>query len=189
MEKFVYFALGNIGQEYDETRHNIGFKIADAFVAQFENSNFVLDRYGAKAEVKIKGRNITIIKPSTFMNLSGKAVKYWLTQLNIPIENSMTILDDLSLEFGKIRIKKMGSDGGHNGLKSIQESLGQNVYPRLRFGIGSDFALGKQVDYVLGKWTENENIQLETRIKICIDILKQFPLIGLDNTMNQFNNK
>ena len=189
MEKFLFVGLGNIGSEYEETRHNIGFKILDQFIATFEGASFTSDRYSAKAEVKIKGRQITLIKPTTYMNLSGKAVKYWLDQLKIPVENSLVLLDDLSLDFGKIRIKKSGSDGGHNGLKSIQESLGHSNYPRLRFGIGNQFQKGAQVDYVLGEWSKEELLTLPDRIKICCHALTDFPLIGIDRMMNQYNNK
>lgn len=189
MEKFIYFGLGNIGSEYAHTRHNIGFDILDKLVATFEDASFKPDRYADKAEIKIKGRQIILIKPTTYMNLSGKAVKYWLHQTKIPIENSIVLLDDLSLEFGKIRIKKNGSDGGHNGLRSIQEELGHQNYPRLRFGIGNQFSKGAQVDYVLGKWNEEEQKILPARIDLSIEILKQFPFIGLDKVMNAYNNK
>jgi peptidyl-tRNA hydrolase, PTH1 family len=188
MNKFIILALGNIGLEYAETRHNIGFKIAD-FIAEKHSATFMTDRYCTKTEIKIKGRVLYIIKPTTYMNLSGKALKYWSDKLGIPIENTFTLVDDLALDFGKIRIKKSGSDGGHNGLKSIAAEMNTINYPRLRFGVGSEFGKGQQVDYVLGDWNEEEKKTLLERIEICANAVTDFALMGLDKTMNAYNNK
>jgi PTH1 family peptidyl-tRNA hydrolase len=151
MDKFLIVGLGNIGAEYAHTRHNIGFDILDVFVAK-HNSFFTSDRLADKAEVSIKGRKIICIKPTTYMNLSGRAVKYWMDKEKIDVQRVFVLVDELAVPINKIKIKSAGSDGGHNGLKSIQELLGTTQYPRLRFGIGNDFPKGRQVDYVLGKW-------------------------------------
>ena len=188
MSKFLIVGLGNIGEEYAETRHNIGFKIADELAAAGA-VKFSADRYADVAELKHKGKQLIIIKPSTFMNLSGKAVNYWLQSEKIEIENMMVLVDELALPFGKIRIGPKGSDGGHNGLKSIQETLNTNNYPRLRFGIANEFNKGGQVNYVLGKWNEEELKTLLERIKIAADSVKAFSFIGLSRCMNEFNNK
>ncbi len=186
--KYLITGLGNIGDEYQHTRHNIGFDVLDAF-AKASNICFEDKRYGAVAEYKFKGRVFILLKPSTFMNLSGKAINYWLQKENIPFENFLVILDDLALPLGTLRIKPKGSDGGHNGLKSINEVLGRQDYTRVRFGIGNEFSKGYQVDFVLGKWTSDEKKILETRIPIAIDIIKSFGTIGTQLTMTQFSNK
>jgi PTH1 family peptidyl-tRNA hydrolase len=188
MSKYLIVGLGNIGDEYDNTRHNIGFKVLDVLAAENE-LKFKADRLAAIAELKFKGRTLVLIKPSTYMNLSGKAVNYWMQAEKIARENILVITDDLALPFGALRLKGKGSDGGHNGLKNIQETLNSNEYARLRFGVGNEFSKGKQVDYVLGKWTKEEEKQLEPRIKQAIDIIKAFSTIGLQLTMTNFNNK
>jgi PTH1 family peptidyl-tRNA hydrolase len=188
MNKFIILALGNIGAEYDETRHNIGFKIADQLATK-HNAIYQTDRYVTMTEIKIKGRIIYVLKPTTYMNLSGKAIKYWVDKLHIPLDQSLTLVDDLALDFGKIRIKKNGSDGGHNGLKSIAAELQTIAYPRLRFGISASFHKGAQVDYVLGKWNEEELKTLDQRIDLCVKAIEEFPLIGIDRLMNLYNNK
>ncbi len=186
--KYLIVGLGNIGPEYQNTRHNIGFTILDAF-ANASNIFFTDNRYGAIAEVKIRGRVLILLKPSTFMNLSGNAVRYWMQKENIPIENVLIVVDDLALPFGTLRLKPKGSDAGHNGLKNIQEILGHSNYIRLRFGIGSDFHRGQQVDYVLSNWSEEEQKTLPERIEKSIEVIKSFCLAGITNTMNAFNNK
>lgn len=188
MKKFLIVGLGNIGEEYRYTRHNIGFLAVDEFALQHQVS-FETQRLGAVAEVKHKGRSFVLLKPSTYMNLSGKAVRYWAEKEHIPIENILIITDDLNLPFGTIRLKQKGSDGGHNGLKNIQQELGTNQYPRLRFGIGDDFSKGKQIDYVLGKWTENEVLSLPQRLEKVCQAIQSFALAGISITMNEFNNK
>jgi PTH1 family peptidyl-tRNA hydrolase len=177
--KYLIAGLGNIGQEYENTRHNIGFNILDAFV-KASNLVFTENRYG---------NTLILLKPSTFMNLSGNAVRYWMQKENIPVENLLVLVDDLALPFGSLRLKEKGSDAGHNGLKNIQQILGHNNYPRLRFGIGSEFSKGKQVDFVLGKWSKEEQEKLDERINIAHEIIKSFCLAGIKITMNQFNNK
>lgn len=188
VKKFLIVGLGNIGSEYVDTRHNIGFKIVD-FLANEENAEFKTQKLGTVAELKIKGRTILLLKPNTYMNLSGKAVKYWLEKEKIQKENLLIITDDLNLSFGTIRIKGKGSDGGHNGLKSIQSLLNTSEYPRFRFGISDAFKKGKQVDYVLGEWTSEEKEKLKERLKTASEIIKSFALAGLNNTMNEFNGK
>ncbi|MDP3556368.1 MAG: aminoacyl-tRNA hydrolase [Bacteroidota bacterium] len=188
MSKFLIVGLGNIGEEYAETRHNIGFKVAD-YLAADSGVKFTSERYADVAQLKYKGKQLIIIKPNTFMNLSGKAVNYWLQSEKIEIENIMVIVDDLALPFGKIRIGPKGGDGGHNGLKSIQETLNTSNYPRLRFGISNEFNKGAQVNYVLGEWNEEELKTLNDRIKIAADAVKAFSFIGLPRCMNEFNNK
>ncbi|MDP4687400.1 MAG: aminoacyl-tRNA hydrolase [Salibacteraceae bacterium] len=186
--KFLIVGLGNPGSEYSETRHNIGFKVLDA-LAGASNIIFSPGRLGDIAEIKYKGRILVLVKPSTFMNLSGKAVNYWMQEEKIPVERTMIITDDLALPFGKMRIKGKGSDGGHNGLKSINATLNTQEYPRLRFGIGNNFGQGQQVDYVLGKWNEEELKTLEERIKIAAEATFSFTTAGLPRTMNMFNNR
>lgn len=186
--KYLIFGLGNIGTEYKNTRHNIGFIVLDAF-AEASNVVFSPDRYASKAEINFKGRKIYLLKPTTYMNLSGKAVNYWMQKEKVPIENCFIISDDISIPFGTIRIKAKGSDGGHNGLSHIIETLGTNIFPRLRFGIGSEFSKGQQVDYVLGEWTSEETKILSERIKKIIEAVKSFTTIGLERTMNFFNGK
>jgi PTH1 family peptidyl-tRNA hydrolase len=186
--KYLIAGLGNIGDEYRDTRHNIGFNVLDA-LAGASNICFKDGRYGAVTEFKFKGRIFVLLKPSTFMNLSGKAVSYWLKQENIPVENFLVIVDDLALPLGTLRLKGKGSDGGHNGLKNINELLGRQDYARLRFGIGNEFPKGYQVDFVLGKWTSDEKEILKERISLAIEMIKSFATIGLGMTMTQYNNK
>lgn len=186
--KYLIVGLGNIGEEYSETRHNIGFKIADALAVSAE-AFFSSARLAYTCQFRHRGRAVTLIKPTTYMNLSGKAVNYWLQQEKIPLENLMIITDDIALPFGTIRIRAKGSDGGHNGLVSIIESLNTTVFARLRFGIGNEFYKGGQVDYVLGKWNEEEQKLLDGRIEKSVDAVKNFISTGLARTMNAYNNK
>lgn len=188
MKKFLIVGLGNIGAEYVNTRHNIGFKILD-FFARKENLTFQTAKLGDITEYKIKGRTLFLLKPNTYMNLSGKAVKYWMDKENISKENVLVITDDLNLSFGSIRIKPKGSDGGHNGLKNIQLILNSTDYPRFRFGISDAFKKGRQVDYVLGEWTDEEKTNLPERLEISSAIINSFALAGLSETMNQYNGK
>ncbi len=188
MSKFLIIGLGNIGDEYAGTRHNIGFDVVE-HLAKEADVKFKSDRLADVAEMKYKGKTLILIKPTTYMNLSGKAVNYWMQNENISIDNIMVVVDDLALPFGKIRIGPKGSDGGHNGLKNIQETLNTNNYPRLRFGISNEFSKGSQVNYVLGKWSDEEKITLNARIKIATDSIKAFTFIGLQRCMNEFNNK
>ena len=186
--KFLIVGLGNIGSEYAHTRHHIGFDTLDAF-AQASNAVFTDKRYGAIAEVKLKGHQLILLKPSTYMNLSGNAVRYWMQQEKIPVEQLLVVVDDLALPFGTLRLKPKGSDAGHNGLKNIQELIGTQAYPRLRFGIGNDFPQGGQIDYVLGKIPAEQQQCKEERIAIAFEIIKSFCLAGIQITMNQYNNK
>jgi len=185
--KYLIVGLGNIGAEYAATRHNIGFMILDALAIGASNIHFEQDRYCFRAEAKHAGRKLILIKPTTYMNLSGKAVRYWLEQEKIPIENLLVITDDLSLPTGKIRLRAKGSAGGHNGLKHIEEILGHQDYPRLRFGVGSGFGPGKQVDYVLGHFPEKEIPEVEMGIMKSLDAIKSFVTRGLPLTMTEFN--
>jgi PTH1 family peptidyl-tRNA hydrolase len=185
---FLIVGLGNIGVKYESTRHNIGFKALD-FVAEQSSAFFTPERYGEISTFKFKGKNIYLLKPNTFMNLSGSAVRYWLTKLKIDIKNLLVITDDLNLEVGNLRMKKNGSDGGHNGLKNIQQTLSTNQYPRLRIGVGNNFPKGKQIDYVLGKWTEEEHSILDQKMEIIKDMVLSFCFAGIDNTMNKYNNR
>ena len=184
--KFLIAGLGNPGDEYRHTRHNVGFEIVDA-LAKDAGASFFPDRLADVCEFKHKGRLITLIKPTTFMNLSGKAVRYWLTKKDIPISQLLVVLDDKNIDFGKIRIRSKGSDGGHNGLKDIQAQLLTTDYPRLRFGIGSNYEEGRQVDYVLGKWTNNEQKLLSEKIKLASEAIAAFTTIGLERTMMLYN--
>jgi len=186
--KYLIVGLGNPGLEYEETRHNIGFKVVDALAKELGDT-FTLNRAAFRAEVKFKGRTLVLIKPITYMNLSGKAVNYWMQTEKIPIENLVVITDDIALPFGKLRMKGKGSDGGHNGLKDIQATLNTQDYTRLRFGVGSDFAKGRKADYVLGKWTKEENLDLPARIDVAIEFIKSFTTIGLAMTMTNWNGK
>lgn len=188
MKKFLIVGLGNIGSEYVNTRHNIGFKILD-YIANQENISFQTAKLGEIAELKIKGRTLILLKPNTYMNLSGKAVKYWLEKENIEKDDMLVITDDLNLAFGTIRIKTKGSDGGHNGLKNIQLLLNSTEYPRFRFGISDAFKKGQQVNYVLGEWGEEEKESLKERLQMSAEIVKSFALAGLNNTMNTYNGK
>ena len=186
--KFLIVGLGNPGEKYSETRHNIGFKVLDFFAKEY-SASFALNKLAEVATVKYKGRTIVLVKPTTFMNLSGKAVNYWMQAEKIPRENVLIITDDLALPFGKLRMKGKGSDGGHNGLKDIQAVLNSQEYARLRFGVGSEFKKGQQVDYVLGEWNEEEKVTLNERIQIATEFIKGFTTIGLQMTMTQWNNK
>ena len=186
MKKSLIVGLGNIGAEYRNTRHNIGFQILDA-LAESSSISFSTDRYGDRAEFKWKGRPFVLIKPSTFMNLSGKAIKYWLDKEKIPIENLLVITDDLNLPFGTLRLKTKGSAGGHNGLKDIQSRLNTDNYCRLRFGISDTFSKGRQVDYVLGEWNDEEYHHLEERLLKTSQMIESFVMSGVNHTMNTFN--
>jgi peptidyl-tRNA hydrolase, PTH1 family len=186
--KYLIVGLGNPGSKYAETRHNIGFKVVEAIAKELEGS-FSLQKNAETAQVKFKGRTLVLIKPTTYMNLCGKAVNYYLQQEKISRENLMVITDDLALPFGKLRLKGKGSDGGHNGLKDIQATLNTQEYARLRFGVGSDFNKGQQVDYVLGEWSEEEKESLQERIQVATEFIKGFATIGLNMTMTNWNNK
>lgn len=186
MKKFLIVGLGNIGDEYAETRHNIGFKVLDN-LAQKKEFSFETLKLGDLGVYKLKGRSILCLKPSTYMNRSGKAIKYWMDKEKIPLENILVITDDINLPFGTIRVKTKGSDGGHNGLKDTQEYLQTTKYNRFRFGVGSDFGKGRQVEYVLGKWTEDEELALEVRLNKSVELVDSFVLSGISRTMNQFN--
>jgi PTH1 family peptidyl-tRNA hydrolase len=181
--KYLITGLGNIGYEYEGTRHNIGFDVVDTLCRSLEGK-WHGDHHGDLAEVKFKGRILVLLKPNTYMNLSGKAVRYWLQKEKIPVENSLTVLDDLNLDFGKQRLRPKGSDGGHNGLKSIQEMLGTDAYPRLRIGIGSNFVRGRQSDFVLGKWTEDEKAELPHILEKAESVIKTFVTLGLERAMS-----
>lgn len=181
--KYLIAGLGNIGSEYRDTRHNIGFAVVDFLCKQLEGS-WRDDHHGELAEVKFKGRTLVLLKPNTYMNLSGKAVRYWLQKEKILLENSLIVCDDLNLVFGKQRLRAKGSDGGHNGLKSVQEILGTDAYPRLRIGIGDNFAKGRQVNYVLGKWTADEAAELPLLLEKVAETIKAFATIGLERAMN-----
>ncbi len=187
MRKFLVVGLGNIGDEYAETRHNIGFKILDA-LAKKEEFTFETVKLGDVGTFKVKGRSVLCLKPSTYMNRSGKALKYWMDKENIPLENVLVITDDINLPFGTIRIKTKGSDGGHNGLKDIQLFLQGNQYNRFRFGVGADFGAGRQVEYVLGQWNEEEKEAMKERLTKSTEVVTSFVLSGITRTMNQFNN-
>jgi len=184
--KYLIVGLGNIGDNYKNTRHNVGFKVLDA-MAQVSNVSFYDKRYGSVATTRYKGRELTLLKPSTFMNLSGNAVDYWMKKEKIPIENLLIIVDDIALPIGSLRLKPKGSDGGHNGLANITEVIGANEYARLRFGIGASFHKGSQIDYVLGIWTPEETKIVEEKIPMAIDIIKSFAFTGIELTMTTFN--
>ncbi len=184
--KYLIACLGNIGAEYDDTRHNIGFKIADRLAKDLE-ATFTTSRLAQVAEMRYKGKTLVVIKPTTYMNLSGKAVKYWLQQEKIPMENLLVVNDDIALPLGTLRLKKQGSDGGHNGLTDIIEKLGTNVFCRLRFGVGDDFPKGRQIDFVLGKWKPSEEPVVSEKADLAVELIKSFVIQGPDRTMNQFN--
>ena len=186
--KYLIIGLGNIGDEYADTRHNIGFIVADALAFSLKSA-FSTDRHASVAKGSLKGRQIVIIKPSTYMNLSGKAIRYWMQKEDIPIENILIIVDDLALPSGSLRLRSKGSDGGHNGLISIIEYLESSDFARLRMGIGNDFAKGYQVEYVLSRWTKEEEKILLPAIDRSVEIIKSFILIGIERTMNLFNKK
>lgn len=185
---YLIVGLGNIGSEYQGTRHNIGFDVLDA-LAGASNLAFEDKRYGAVTTLSLKGRKLTLLKPSTYMNLSGNAVRYWMQEKKIPIERVLIIVDDLALPLGAIRLKGSGSDAGHNGLKHIAATLGTQQYPRLRFGIGNDYPRGGQIDFVLGPFSSEERELLTARIALAGEAIKSFVLQGLNITMNQYNNK
>jgi peptidyl-tRNA hydrolase, PTH1 family len=186
--KYLIAGLGNIGKEYENTRHNVGFKILDA-LAKASNISFSDKRYGFVAEYNYKSRIFVLLRPTTYMNLSGRAVNYWLQKEKIPIENLLVLVDDIALPFGTIRLKAKGSDGGHNGLRNINDVLGRNDYARLRFGIGDNFRQGFQIDYVLSEWTSEEEKLLAERVNACIDIIHSFATTGIERTMNTFNTR
>ncbi len=186
--KYLIVGLGNIGPEYAETRHNIGFMVLD-YLAKKHDAQFDTGRHSFVTEIKTKGRTFVLVKPTTYMNLSGKAVGHWLTSLKLPVEQMMVITDDIAIPFGKIRIRTKGSAGGHNGLKHIEQTLGHNNYPRLRFGVGDTFHKGKQVDYVLSKFSEDEQIDLQALVEKAAESVLAFGTIGLERTMNQYNTK
>ena len=187
MSKFLFIGLGNIGAEYANTRHNIGFDILNAFVLKHGGS-FRVDRLAYVAEVKIKDKQIVCICPTTFMNLSGKAFKYWLDKTKVPLENTLTVLDDLSLPLDKFRLRPAGSAGGHNGLKSIQETIGTDQYPKLRFGIGNNYPKGMQADFVLGKWLKAEEPTVLLKVEKSLELMESFVVAGIEQTMTAFNN-
>jgi PTH1 family peptidyl-tRNA hydrolase len=186
--KYLVAGLGNLGNEYAHTRHNIGFDILDA-LAGASNISFRDKRYGFVSEMKYRARTYVLLKPSTYMNLSGNAVRYWLNKEKLPIENLLVVLDDLALPFGTLRLRARGGDAGHNGLNHIQTIMGTTNYARLRFGVGNDFYPGKQVDYVLSGWTAEQEKALPERIELAGEIIKSFGAIGLQRTMNEYNNK
>ncbi len=185
--KYLIIGLGNIGDEYANTRHNIGFIVLDA-VAQLAHATFKIDRYAYVTRVKYKSRIFVLIKPTTYMNLSGKAVKYWLNKEKVPLEKTLVVVDDTDLALGTLRMKAKGSGGSHNGLNNIIEMLGTTDFPRLRFGIGNDFARGFKIDYVLGKWSKKEEKILIPRVKQAVEMIKSFGTLGIEQTMSEFNN-
>ena len=188
MKKFLIIGLGNVGVSYKNTRHNIGFKILDA-LASASNITFEPNRYADTAKLKIKGRTVVLVKPTTFMNLSGKAVNYYLQSEKIEPENLLIITDDLALPFGTLRMRTKGSDGGHNGLKHIIHTLNSVTFSRIRFGVGNEFSKGKQVDYVLGQWSEDEQYTLPERVDAAIEMTRSFVMVGASQTMTLFNGK
>lgn len=185
---FLIVGLGNIGNEYAQTRHNIGFRVLDA-LAKASNLVFEDKRYGAVTTLKVKNQTLTLLKPSTYMNLSGNAVRYWMNEKKIPLENILVVVDDLSLPFGQLRMRPGGSEAGHNGLKHISSVLGTQQYARLRFGIGNDFPRGGQVDFVLGEFTEEDLKTMDERLELAGEMVKSFALSGIQFTMNHFNKK
>ena len=186
MAKFLIVGLGNIGVEYKNTRHNIGFDIAEAFVSKHQ-AQFKVGRLAELAEIRFKGKSAIVIKPTTYMNLSGKAVKYWIDAEKIALHSVLVLVDEVALPLSKMRLRPSGSDGGHNGLKSIQEILQTDKYPRLRFGIGNDYPKGRQVDYVLGDWSPSELPLVKLKIDKCVEVIENFMTIGIDRTMNEVN--
>lgn len=186
--KYLVVGLGNIGAEYAGTRHNIGFDVLDA-LAEASNTSFTTDRYGIVAEIRHKGRTLVLLKPSTYMNLSGKAVRYWLDAAKVPIENLLVVVDDIALPFGTLRMRTQGSPGGHNGLKNITELLGTERFARMRFGIGGDFPRGMQVDYVLGRWSDDERTALPERLAVFREAVLAFATLGAERTMTLYNKK
>jgi peptidyl-tRNA hydrolase, PTH1 family len=187
VSKYLIIGLGNPGSEYAHTRHNIGFDVVDSFVHKHDGF-FKSGRLAEVAEIKWKGKIFICIKPMTYMNLSGRAVKYWLDKEKIAVENSLTIVDDIALPLNKLRLRKSGSDAGHNGLKDIQAILGTDEYPKLRFGVGNNYPKGMQVEYVLGKWDTEEVPIIKLKIERCVEVIENFATIGIDRTMNTINN-
>ena len=188
MKKFLVVGLGNIGPKYHNTRHNIGFRILDALASE-EDLTFETQKLGDLTTYKLKGRTVLLLKPNTYMNLSGKAVRYWMEKEKIPIENLLVITDDINISFGTIRLKAKGSSGGHNGLKDIEAQLSTTAYSRFRFGVGAEFSKGRQVDYVLGEWSEEEEQDMPERLKKSTELIRSFVTAGLSITMNTFNGK
>ncbi len=186
--KYLIVGIGNIGDQYENTRHNIGFKILDA-LAKASNIVFKSKRFGMVAEATYRGRKLILLKPATYVNLSGKAVRYWVEKENIPLNNLLVVVDDLALPFGTLRLRKKGGDGGHNGLFDINQTLGKETYPRLRFGIGNDFHQGNQVKYVLSSWSEEEEKVLPEKIETAVKIIQSFTFHGIDTTMNNYNKR
>ncbi len=184
--KYLIVGLGNIGEEYENTRHNIGFWILDA-LARASNISFSEKRYGSVAEMKFAGRVLILLKPNTFMNLSGRSVQYWMQKEKIEIDKVLILVDDLALPLGKVRMRLKGGDAGHNGLKSIHEILGTQDYVRLRFGIGNDFQRGRQVEYVLGRWLAEEEVVVNSKLELCIDMIKAFVTMEVGRVMTQYN--
>ena len=186
--KYLIIGLGNPGVEYENTRHNIGFKVLDK-LASLSNISFTAKKLADVAEVRFKGRKLILVKPNTFMNLSGKSVYYWVQQSKVNIDNILVITDDISLPFGVLRLRKKGSNGGHNGLKDIIEVLQSTSFPRIKFGIGSDFNKGRQSDYVLGNWSDEETELLEEKMDLAVKMILSFTTIGINRTMNDFNRR
>ena len=186
--KYLIVGLGNIGDEYRDTRHNIGFTVLDAF-AEASNTRFSTERYGDVARMRVKNQQLVLLKPSTYMNLSGNAVRYWKEKEGVDLDHILVVVDDIALPFGAIRIKGRGSDAGHNGLKNIAAMLGSDAYPRLRFGVGNDFPRGCQVDYVLGRFTPEQEKDMPERIGVAVDAIKTFCLAGINMAMNTYNKK
>ena len=184
--KFLIVGLGNSGAEYENTRHNVGFRVVDT-IAEAYGGEFSTERHGMMSTVRFKGRTIVLLKPNTFMNLSGKAVRYWLEAEKIPSDRLLVVTDDINLDYEKLRLRAKGSDGGHNGLKDIQAVLGTNVYPRLRVGVGANFSKGKQSDFVLGEWTAEEELALKEILNKSAKAVESVVTIGLSRAMNQFN--
>ena len=188
MKKFLIVGLGNIGEKYTNTRHNIGFQVLDALAKEYD-AKFETEKLGDVAQFRSKGRTFVLLKPSTYMNLSGKAVKYWMTKEKVAVENLLIVTDDVNIDFGAIRIKAKGSAGGHNGLKDIEAKLGHQKYPRFRFGVGGNYPKGRQVDFVLGQWNKEEESQLIERIPLSGKAIVSFGTDGIANTMNHYNGK
>jgi len=188
MQKYLIVGLGNIGEKYRYTRHNVGFLAVEELVRKME-AKFTASNFGEIAQFKYKARPVTVLKPNTYMNLSGDAVRFWMVKEGIPMENIFVVTDDLNLSFGSIRIRGKGSDGGHNGLKDIQNKLQSQQYARLRFGVGNEFEQGRQVDFVLGNWSEEEVEKLPERLNFVAEAILSFIFSGLNNTMNSFNGK
>ena len=187
MDKYLIAGLGNIGPEYQDTRHNIGFHVVDALTARL-GGQYSVERLAIRAEAKLKGKGVVCIKPTTFMNLSGKAVKYWMDKEKVPVERLLVVLDDLNLPLEKLRLRPGGSSAGHNGLRDIETALGTDGYPRLRFGIGNDYPKGRQIDFVLGRWRADELPVVEAKARICVDAIESFILEGIEKTMSKVNN-